>query len=342
MIGRGSTTVVLLLAFPLHSAAAQALTIGPEIASIELSPGVEEVMVDERGNVIARAYLSGATAYDATGRKLGPMPGSGAIWGVGAAGEGRAVLARSEGSGDSPRIETVAFRDGELETASVASLAFNGIDVCAIGDRVYVLEILRRGAAPAPLIREIDASGSTVRRFGRRERPPEDLEAVMGSSGDYLLSMGDLACDERSETVYFSAIQFGVVRAFTADGVEKWRVVLPDFIRTKIGGLGPDRCCSYAEPVDPVRGSFQHLKSITFDGEGRLLVGLLENRFTRGRRTGMAFQLRVLDPETGAELARQDTDGIVVAVVDGKAYLHRPTLEPRGPHSLKIHSLIVP
>lgn len=161
----------------------------------------------------------------------------------------------------------------------------------------------------------------------------------MGDRDDFHNDMSLLVCDDRTETLYFVSKPFGIVRAFTADGAERWRVELPDFVPMNVA-LGSGGCCRYGGPANPLGGSVDQVRGLALDEEGRLLVGLQRSEYRRATRTGGTYELRVLDPRTGGVIARQRTEGAVVGIAAGKVYLYvEGGPDAQGPHHVEVHSL---
>jgi hypothetical protein len=325
---------LVIVSVPVH---AQTLAIGPRLATIELNGSVEDVFVDARGNVVSRSFMFGGIVHDATGRSVAQVPG--ASWGIGLGGEGRILVARSEPIANFS-LETLVLDSGELRSEGSVRLRFQPRDLCSLGPRRFALTAMlgADGRHARVLIHEVDPAGAIVRSFGTREKAEGPLREIVGDRDDFHNDMSLLVCDERTETLYFVSKPFGVVRAFTADGVERWRAQLEDFEPMKIEPSS-NGCCRYGGPANPLGGPVDEVRGLAIDEGGRLLVGLQRTEFRRATRTATSYALRVLDAATGTEIARQPTEGAVVAITADRVYLYQQRLDDRLTSQVAVHSL---
>jgi len=220
-----------------------------------------------------------------------------------------ALLIADPGNG---RISRLRLReDGALTIEAVIPLGFPPTDVCALGERMYVLRGPNlTGSEESGMIQEIDASGRMIRTFGAPLPTPEEDRRTIGE-WNHMLNRGILACDSATGTVFFGRMLEPTLEAFDPEGRRKWGRVLDGFNRIKFG-LTRGQCCWYAP--DPELGSNHEIWELMTTEDGMLLVGIRE--VEPGPRTAEnpRYGLWALDKATGRPLSRVGTHGLLRAV----------------------------
>jgi hypothetical protein len=181
-------------------------------------------------------------------------------------------------------------------------------DMCILGSRFYLLLSPTSGT----VIQELDHSGRVLRDFGMPVEPDPESLRLLPQHRSMLTdasNRGRLACDQRSRRIVLAHEEVPIVRAFSPDGEELWRRVMPDY--------HPIRYAPGSAPGRIQRGTNQstntaHIATaVTVSARGELIVTLHEGSLANpaGRLEG-----RVFDLMTGAEIARRIIPVTIVAV----------------------------
>ncbi len=214
------------------------------------------------------------------------------------------------------RVSTFELTETGLEFRDSASLGFVPYDVCALGSIRFVL--VGGGPATGELIHALDEEGNVIRTFGEREFPEGELREIKGDRSD-LLNQGFLHCDEERDLLFFLHLARPLLRAFSPTGEEVWRTTIPDYHEQRYALGRNGLCCRYPLP-DPDSGTYHHGYQVTGDGTGRILVSLIE---THWERREQAYEIRLFDADTGAQVGHQRTNAFVGAVHEDRAYSFR-------------------
>lgn len=217
--------------------------------------------------------------------------------------DGRVLVADSRNL----RVTTVQVENKRLRIDGSARLPFPPLDVCALGARIFVLTTMGEN-----LVREVNSKGEIVREFASRERPAGKLAAQLGDA-DHFLNHGRLDCDTATGSVVLAHTFHPVVRAFSEDGSERWRIELPDYRQQQFRRSRDGRCCQYLIP-DPRSGTYHVAEDVAVDGMGRALVTLRESW---AESHPDEYQLRVLHIPSGSEVGREDVRGVVRSAGNG-------------------------
>lgn len=219
------------------------------------------------------------------------------------------------------RISTYEATDGELRHVEDTP-GVRGYDVCALGDRRYVLRP-NNGA----VLHEVDRDGTVVRSFA----PPEPLDretATRFAGADaaairWSNNLGALHCDAASGRVLLLSQRLPLLRAFSADGEPLWRVTLAGFnaVRWEAGRDGR----GIRMGVDPESGTAHTGTAITTDPAGRIVVTLHEGSLTdpEGRLEALVLSAR------GETIGRRDAPVRVTTIRHGRIYGYQEHPFPR-------------
>lgn len=233
----GYALVAALVLCPL-SASGQLTTPVDTLASFgSLSPGegeplghvVSVVRVREDRYVVADQQQSRLYLVD---------PERGALATFGSQGEGPGEFVYLNAAGLLPSGPTVAVYDAGTRRVTLVEvggdsltlrdsrlLPFHVEDLCVLDGAIYVL-----GSHRGRLLHRVSPSGEVVESFGGFFH----ADSVVGA----LETMGHLACDPDQRSIYVSAAQFPVVRAYAVDGRLLWETRLPGFNAMQITRIG--------------------------------------------------------------------------------------------------------
>lgn len=224
-----------------------------------------------------------------------------------------ALLIADSGNGRVTRLRLE--EGGALTTEAVIPLGFPPMDVCSLGERMYVLRRSNLvGAEESGMIQEIDSTGRILRTFGDPiQTPPEDRREI--GEWNHMLNLGTLACDPATRTVFFTRTLEPSVEAFDEDGSRRWGRVLEGFNRI-VFGLVRGQCCWYAP--SPELGSNHETWALMVGEGGVLFMGIREvgPRAAENPR----YELRAVDGSSGTELSSVATEGLVRAVTRDGVY----------------------
>jgi hypothetical protein len=265
---------------------------GHEVFSYMLDIAVDSagnLLILDEDNPTIRAFDARGRFVDVAGRR-GAGPGEfRRPWTVGLGVDGR-IDVLDPGNA---RISTYRLSDNELRYSHDTPITFSAIDICLLGSRRYLL------AREGLLLREVNAAGRIVREFGERERAEGELRRILGGS-DGFLNNGLLACHEEADVVVLVHVNFGIVRAFSADGVELWRQELPDWHQQRFRRTASDGCCEYNIP-DAGSGTFHYATALAPAGEAGLYLVLAERRPETNQ---YRYEIRELAVTDGREVSR--------------------------------------
>ncbi len=189
--------------------------------------------------------------------------------------------------------------------------------VCALGDRVFV-HALRRGT----LVHELKDGAEPAQSFGT---PPAlgglDALGPFRSLAEGMLLSGRLLCLPDRDLLVAASTSSARIQAFEPDGTLTWETTLNDFypiryIITKRGGL--------RHTLDPATGA-HILQSFTRWDQNTLLLQYevrKDGPAPEGREYH-AIESRLLDLQTGREIARSRTLPLLAAIAGDYVYERR-------------------
>lgn len=219
------------------------------------------------------------------------------------------------------RISMYEPTDGELQHVEDTP-GVRGYDVCALGDRRYVLRP-NNGA----VLHEVDRDGTVVRSFA----PPEPLDretATRFAGADaaairWSNNLGALHCDVASGRVLLLSQRLPLLRAFSTDGEPLWRVTLAGFNPAR-WERGRDGRGIRMGP-DPESGTAHTGTAITADPAGRIVVTLHEGSLTdpEGRLEALVLSAR------GETIGRREAPVVVTTIRHGRIYGYQEHPFPR-------------
>lgn len=190
-----------------------------------------------------------------------------------------------------------------------------GDDICFLGTRRFVLQLHGTGG-----IDELGDDGHVIARLASFEAPSPGMLEDAGPGGEYavrvLTNQGSIVCDGKAGVIYHVPENSPVIRAYTPDGKLLWRTELKDYNRVKLAALkGP--CCAYF-PNDEAGTSHQTI-SLAPLTDGRAVVSVIEMDQQKDP-TEWPMSTRILDGQTGAELARLLARARIMKVQRGRTY----------------------
>lgn len=120
-------------------------------------------------------------------------------------------------------LELFRLTEAGPRPAGTISVPIQAYDLCVMGGRLYV-----EGWSPGDdrLVHELDAAGAELGSFGRFYDYRSDSRASIGVA----FSEAEIACDADTDLVLVAPrVSFPEVRAYSADGQPRWRVLLEDY-----------------------------------------------------------------------------------------------------------------
>ena len=316
---------VLLYLSPHGAMAQDSMSIGALTLSLGALSGPEEVVfgkisdvrVDARGNIYVlderllrlSVFNPQGVFVHSTGRG-GRGPGE-FRGGLSADMDDDGVLHVADG--ENARISRFGLSDsGSLALWDSTRLASYPIGICAMGQRRWVLQML----IGDDLIHEIGASEDPLLSFAPKEQLEGDVGRLFGESYHLVYSGASIGCDSGSETVFVVHRDQPIIRAFSPEGIERWRRTSFSDYRQMGYALSGGACCIAGIP-DSESGTFHTARGAVADGSGRIWVTLQE---ARPRPREVSYELRAFDIPTGAELDRLPSVGFLTELRDGLAY----------------------
>ena len=313
--GSGQSAEPGELRFKLGVAEGSASELFGEVSGIEVDAAGRLYVMDRMENRI-RVYGPDGGFLTQAGRE-GAGPGEFSYIAASSITDDGILLIADPGNG---RVSRLRLTDGgTLMTEAVIPLGFPPTDVCALGERLYVL---RRPTIVGPeesgLIQEIDGSGRIVRTFGEPLRTPEKDQRAIGE-WNHMLNTGSIACDPATGTVLFARTYEPTLEAFDADGRRRWGRVLEGFSRIKFTLALGRHCCSYGP--DPELGSNHETWELMTAPGGRLFLGIREVARGGPSADNPRYELRSVDAASGRPLTRVRTNGLARAVAHRGLYV---------------------
>jgi hypothetical protein len=208
------------------------------------------------------------------------------------------------------QISVYALQDTVAVHVEDQQVEWLATDLCAIGNRRFLLLPTR-----AEFIAEIDARGAIIHSFGSVEQPDNapGADPRIEASIRAFANSARLACDSDSEVIFVLHENTSLVRAFTANGVERWRTTLGAYHAREIHATGSG-ISVLATSAD---GSSHSGVAAALLPDDLFMVTLLVTR--EGEPVGR-LDARLLDARTGEELARSTPPARLVVTRGGKYY----------------------
>lgn len=211
------------------------------------------------------------------------------------------------------KITTFAVRDHRLQLVSEIPTGERfGVAVCR-NSAGYLL--VAPSTSSTESLVQLDPHGVEADAFGGKlHELPAEVQKY-GWDQSPLQNRGPIFCDERTGVAYFAHSELGYVRAFDSSHRELWRTQLADYSRVHWTPMSGGSLLG--EMPDPETGFMDFANAVFPWGEDT--VGVSIERIGWPRITPR-YQLRLLDAETGAELAIVDMPMLVTEVKGGLVY----------------------
>jgi len=208
---------------------------------------------------------------------------------------------------DNRRVTILSWQDGALDLEATFQVDSYLIESCVLNESLIGFQFVEEGT----LLSVLDADGEKMTGFAERELASGELAGIPGPNDHMLYSGTSLGCDSSVPAVVIARHRQPVLRSFSFQGEELWRVELEEFLEMGYGALPSSNQCCIASIPDRGSGTFETVWSVVPDGLGRLVVSVEEYHPETRERT---YENRILSSKTGQELGRFTAPGIALLI----------------------------